>query len=213
MDEPLSRLISSAAASLARTLALLEQAQGLTVPGPTCGSSSHGSSKKRNRRGSSSKTLQPFALADWTAYSGRLLRSGLMRSGIVYPRPPLVPLTRGTASGLLPTPRSASVDRGGRGDLLQAVRGNTNGHFSPPLWPTPTVNGNNNRKEYSPKAGDGLATAVKLWPTPVADDTGYRKSKYAQGGTALSTVTGGPLNPEWVEWLLGFPVGWTDLGP
>ena len=21
----------------------------------------------------------------------------------------------------------------------------------------------------------------------------------------------GPLNPEWVEWLMGFPVGWTEL--
>jgi hypothetical protein len=22
----------------------------------------------------------------------------------------------------------------------------------------------------------------------------------------------GALNPQWVEWLMGFPVGWTDLG-
>ena len=21
---------------------------------------------------------------------------------------------------------------------------------------------------------------------------------------------GGPLNPQWVEWLMGYPVGWTD---
>ena len=50
------------------------------------------------------------------------------------------------------------------------------------LFPTPTVTGNNNRKGSSPKAGDGLATAV-----------------------------GGKLNPTWVEWLMGFPLGWTDL--
>ena len=35
----------------------------------------------------------------------------------------------------------------------------------------------------------------------------------AQGGTALSTVAGGQLNPTWVEWLMGFPIGWTDLEP
>ena len=22
---------------------------------------------------------------------------------------------------------------------------------------------------------------------------------------------GGKLNPQWVEWLMGFPIGWTDL--
>jgi hypothetical protein len=24
---------------------------------------------------------------------------------------------------------------------------------------------------------------------------------------------GGTLNPEWVEWLMGWPIGWTDLKP
>lgn len=28
----------------------------------------------------------------------------------------------------------------------------------------------------------------------------------------LDTVTG-PLNPEWVEWLMGWPIGWTELKP
>src|ERR1700722_9014612 len=36
--------------------------------------------------------------------------------------------------------------------------------------PTPTVNGNNNRKGISPKAGDGLRTAVIRLSTPLAND-------------------------------------------
>lgn len=24
---------------------------------------------------------------------------------------------------------------------------------------------------------------------------------------------GGHLNPDWVEWLMGWPIGWTDLEP
>ena len=42
-----------------------------------------------------------------------------------------------------------------------------------PLWPTPTVKGNYNKKGLSAKSGDGLATAVnksRMWPTPMARD-------------------------------------------
>jgi hypothetical protein len=26
-------------------------------------------------------------------------------------------------------------------------------------------------------------------------------------------MEGGQLNPSWVEWLMGWPIGWTDLKP
>jgi hypothetical protein len=28
---------------------------------------------------------------------------------------------------------------------------------------------------------------------------------------AMTAGNGGKLNPTWVEWLMGFPLGWTDL--
>ena len=28
-----------------------------------------------------------------------------------------------------------------------------------------------------------------------------------------ASKTGGKLNPTWVEWLMGWPLGWTDLKP
>jgi hypothetical protein len=46
-----------------------------------------------------------------------------------------------------------------------------------------TVNGNYNKTGASKNSGDGLAATA-----------------------------GGSLNPDWVEWLMGFPVGWTDIG-
>ncbi len=55
------------------------------------------------------------------------------------------------------------------------------------------------------------AIGSSYWPTPLADDAGHRKRPYSQGGRALSYVAGGYLNPNWVEWLMGFPVGWTEL--
>jgi hypothetical protein len=29
----------------------------------------------------------------------------------------------------------------------------------------------------------------------------------------LATQDGGQLNQMWVEWLMGWPIGWTDLKP
>jgi len=29
----------------------------------------------------------------------------------------------------------------------------------------------------------------------------------------MPELAGGALNPMWVEWLMGWPLGWTDLKP
>ncbi len=94
------------------------------------------------------------------------------------------------------------------------------------LWPTPSRT--DAEKGYSSPPGKGnrrgpqmlsgqvnvrLAPRGGLFTTPTASDTGYRRRRYAQGGTALSTQVGGQLNPTWVEWLMGFPLGWTALQP
>jgi len=88
------------------------------------------------------------------------------------------------------------------------------------MWPTPrscsamaaTITP---ESAWDEKRFPNLETVVgrRMWTTPVSDDTTYRKNKYAQGGTALSTQAGGKLNPMWVEWLMGWPLGWTDLKP
>jgi hypothetical protein len=55
--------------------------------------------------------------------------------------------------------------------------------------------GNYNRKEVntSGSAGDALITVIRRRSPP---------------GTRY-----GPLNPTWLEWLMGFPAGWTDVEP
>ena len=68
------------------------------------------------------------------------------------------------------------------------------------------------------------------WPTPtsqnMAGGVGYQMSRQAGGTTTRwPTLTGavrmsegrpmqepGLLNPAWVEWLMGLPLGWTDIG-
>jgi DNA (cytosine-5)-methyltransferase 1 len=81
-------------------------------------------------------------------------------------------------------------------------------------WPTPTVCGNYNRKGASATSGDGLATAV--YQTPVArmwKDNGKNPSELERNSPTLAMRAGGSLNPTWVEWLMGWPLGWTDLKP
>lgn len=64
----------------------------------------------------------------------------------------------------------------------------------------------------------------RTWPTPVASmakgssvNALTRKSGANRSNDRLDHAVmahdGGHLNPEWVEWLMGWPIGWTDLKP
>ena len=94
--------------------------------------------------------------------------------------------------------------------LEQTIRGTESG-----FWPTPTVCGNYNRKGASKTSEDGLATAVAKWPTPTAHMAKETNapSEHNRNTPTLTAQAGGSLNPTWVEWLMGWPLGWTDLKP
>jgi hypothetical protein len=95
------------------------------------------------------------------------------------------------------------------------------------LWPTPTTQDHIVRKSTQQKLGSmhsvGLGDAVRMWPTPRAamgetrNHTVYARSTDKpqnlenKVASTDSTAIGGKLNPMWVEWLMGFPTGWTDL--
>lgn len=130
-----------------------------------------------------------------------------------------------------PTPQARDYRSGDAPDSPRAIRKQAAG-WSPNLndvvlWPTPTVCGNNNRKGSSPKAGDGLATAVTMWPTATATaykgwspnhnraDTDDRLdySVERQGYQPGQQTPPMRLNPNWVEWLMGWPIGHTGLKP
>jgi DNA-cytosine methyltransferase len=81
-------------------------------------------------------------------------------------------------------------------------------------WPTPRTSDSNGPGRHG-TGGLDLRTAVaeaERWPTPVARD--WKGSGLAgQLPTELAKTTPGQLNPTWVEWLMGFPLGWTDCDP
>jgi len=55
-----------------------------------------------------------------------------------------------------------------------------------------------------------LNNAAK-WSTPTSRDHKTGQLPTRDGGDSLPVQAGGSLNPAWVEGLMGFPFGWTDL--
>jgi hypothetical protein len=80
-------------------------------------------------------------------------------------------------------------------------------------WPTPTVNDSKNSLTNSQKRRRTLTAKLveRLLPTPKAQNARGSGERHGDGGPSLDVVVGGQLNPTWVEWLMGYPLGWTDL--
>jgi hypothetical protein len=121
---------------------------------------------------------------------------GMTRSGVVFQQQTAARPISATASGFWPTPTASLGSKGGR--------------------VTP-------RKS---RHGKSLieAVAARTWPTPVASmakGSSPRSLTRRSGASrtrdrldhAVMASEGGQLNPTWVEWLMGWPIGWTDLQP
>jgi len=107
------------------------------------------------------------------------------------------------------------------------------------MWPTPDANmaARGTQENWTKTRPSGhqaqytinqaVRDSLKMWPTPTATEArqGYQDRTRGKKGSqkSLSTEvidnlggrqkTGGQLNPTWVEWLMGWPLGWTDLKP
>jgi hypothetical protein len=63
-----------------------------------------------------------------------------------------------------------------------------------------------------------LGASVRIFPTPTCNDAKNnnppsQRTENGRHSDQLNVVAGGSLNPSWVEWLMGFPIGWTaDIG-
>jgi len=96
-------------------------------------------------------------------------------------------------------------------------------------WPTPSANFSEvvckDRKVVKNQVvrKDGVKFGANLlqivhhrakYPTPCArdwKDNGSSPAELKRNSKTLATHAGGQLNPPWVEWLMGYPTGWTDL--
>jgi len=111
----------------------------------------------------------------------------------IFQLSPSMPSTDENASLLLPT---ASAWDGRRGPARE---------YDPKSKSQKDRNLNTFARVH-PKAG--------MWPTPRAQmtrGTTEDRGKYNLEEKVGQSKGNGQLNPMWVEWLMGFPLGWTDL--
>lgn len=159
------------------------------------------------------KTFPAISLWDSEPYKDSWPRSGMTLDGIAYQLPPSAPRT----------------------SAIEYSSSQHHGPNSDGLWPTATTEDHATR--YS-QGGMPLGMAARLFPTPTATanmDAPHSRQKWSwlfptavasgglDGGTkarkkikelnqsGIEVPKTGRLNPIWVEWLMGFPLGWTDL--
>lgn len=86
-------------------------------------------------------------------------------------------------------------------------------------FPTPRGNCSTGASHAPNRQGSpDLQTVVQMFPTPAAQDA--KNSTLPPSQIGRDTLPGrmlregqkGQLNPDWVEWMMGFPRGWTDVG-
>jgi hypothetical protein len=195
--------------SRARTSASREQELESVGPGVDFGQKWHGSFAKYDQSSSAWKTAQCSLVEDLEWFSETWPRWGSMRNGVSYLRQiPALPICA-SGSGLWPTPTvvmSVTTPEKFRARQLRL------------------------KERHAGRTGNGcgpsLAQAVVLYPTPTATDyKGSPSPQKVQERMAASSRgvrlpeqlarvgSVGPLNPNWVEWLMGWPIGWTDLKP
>jgi len=166
---------------------------------------------------------------------------GMTRNGVCWERPMLELDINVKESGLLQkipnnldffhTPNTTGLDGGSNGRKALKKR---------LMFPTPMAREGNGSQQF--KLTDAVEASIgkpmpamqknshlwqkfQMWPTPQASDNRDRGNmsnpsvqRRVEIGkqimlSQLVHPTSGQLNPMWVEWLMGWPVGWTDLKP
>ncbi len=192
-----------------------EKAQELMEKPLECGEKWRGSFTKYDPDTSLWRTHQCSLLGDLEEFSETWPQWGLMRNGECWEQRTLEQSIRGTEFGSSeknwPTP-TASQARS-EGMILQMRK--------------MVESGTTTLEEAEAMIGGSLTPKrMKKWPTPVCQDSRHATTRHLNpknhywksnlGEVVMSLEApniGGRLNPTWTEWLMGWPLGWTDLKP
>jgi len=79
------------------------------------------------------------------------------------------------------------------------------------LWPTPQANKTTRSGELVDAMGQAWTGIGKPHSKSTGKPVTTALADMVKARTDTETSDFGHLNPAWVEWLMGFPAGWTDL--
>lgn len=167
--------------------------------------SSSPESLARFDHGTSSWRTSQLCLVEGTArFSETWPRSGMTRSGIAYRLPPLARLTAEIGSGsLLPTPTAGDSKSSGS-------RNTTSSKAHPGVSLTDWARGDGGKGRRlipTPRASEWKGTG------PLGSKSHLHRLSHGYLDATMQELCGasGRLNPRFVEWVMGFTPGYTDV--
>jgi len=178
-------------ASRVRTFQPQGKAMDLMEKDQECGITWRGWLAKYDPNTSLWKTPQCSLLGEEQESLVILPKWGMTVNGLLWEQQTLEPITKETGCGLLPngvdtfhTPNTTGLDGGSNSRKALKNRIET--------WPTPRTK--------------GMCGGTGSWDL-------LNKNTTIEEARLMGAGNGGKLNPTWVEWLMGWPLGWTDLKP
>jgi hypothetical protein len=187
-------LMSSVVDSLVSPSAAQENAKGLRTSA-TCGLILSGSFARYDQESSSWRTspdlfgsTSPVSWETWP-------KQGTIVNGVCWERETSELHTSASGCGsMLPTPTAQPYGSNSGGQNPGLKRHSLQSMAKNNLWPTPTAR---DHKDGTKESCQNVPVNCLLGRAVHVD----------------STSTTGSLNPLWVEWLMGWPIGWTGLEP
>ena len=212
MSAPLTELrgeeksMSSAEDSLAKTYQQQEREPGSQENEADSGERWPESLAKYDLNTHSWRTHQCLLFEDLTECLAIFPRWGMMHDGELWELPMSAHLTEENESGFWPTPATK-----GYGHAAEGMVGNLMKKIEAGV-----ISKQEAEQMLSLPHLENHRTWRKKWGTPKAQDSRHAltdRGKSDLGEQIAGLHNGGKLNPNWVEWLMGWPIGWTDLKP
>jgi len=222
-----------------RTFQLQEKEQALKEKGQVFGQSCTGLLAKYDQNTHSLKMFQLSLFEEEPESLETLPKSGMTVNGKLWEQTMWAHPTVERGSGLWLTPSTVQIEpTEGRREKRQAFRKSIGRKDNPgclaeqvAMWPTPSVMDSTGRGQRAFNKGNWATQSLeyqvnhveKMWPTPRTSEwkdvgpvgskshTHMDKRDYLCAKVKDPEQPTGSLNPQWVEWLMGYPIGWTDL--